>query len=76
MNFLPKGVIENDIGYEKSTEDILRTIDFVEKAQKRQEERAREKLKAKKKNEETKKSFWDDLLDNFKCGHCGEETPA
>lgn len=73
MNFLPKSLIGNEYGYEKSTQDILKTIDFVEKAQKKQEDRAREKLRAKRKHEEKEKNqnFWDKLFANFNCGQCG-----
>lgn len=72
MNFLPKNLLDNDVSYDKMTEDILKTIDFVERAQKKQEDKVKERLKAQNKKNNKKVGFWEDLFANFQCGHCGE----
>lgn len=71
MNFLPKDLLyNNERDYNKSTQDILRTIDLVERGQKLQEERAKQKAEKKKKEEEKKEGFIDTFFNTFKCGVC------
>ena len=76
MNFLPKDLIYNkNTSYKNSTQNILRTIDIVEKAQKLQEEKNRSKInKSEEKKIPEKKGFFDGLLDHFKCGQCGNDN--
>ena len=75
MNFLPKDLLYNkNTSYKNSTQNILRTIDIVEKAQKLQEEKNKKKInKSEEKKVPEKKGFFDELFDHFKCGQCGND---
>ena len=70
MNFLPKDLLYNERDYKESTQDILRTIDLVERAQKFEEERAKQRGKKIQREEEKKEGFWDKFFSTFKCGQC------
>ena len=64
MNFLPKDLLYNERDYKESTQDL------VERAQKFQEERAKQRGKKIQREEEKKEGFWDKFFSTFKCGQC------
>ena len=71
MGFLPRDLLYNEKNYKDSTQEILKTIDFVERAQKLQEERAKARIDRQKKVEEKEKHGF---FDFFKCGACGTQS--
>lgn len=65
MNFLPKEILYKEGGYKESAQEILATIDLLDKAQRNQEEGI-EYIAKKDKNE----SVWDKFFKSFQCGQC------